>query len=164
MAWSVVIALNLFPVNMAASMTVETVHAGERPGAQLRRVMVHMARVLGPILAVTVVFAPWILRIFGQAYADNATDLLRIASLGLIPFAINALALAMARVAGRGREILAIQASTALLTLGIGALLLPVTGLTGVAIAWLTAQGAVAIVTSWRRLLPVLRGRDIARA
>lgn len=164
MAWSVVIALNLFPVNMAASMTVETVHAGERPGAQLRRVMVHMARILGPILLVTVVLAPFILRIFGPAYAENATDLLRIASLGLIPFSINALALAMARVAGRGREILAIQAATALLTLGIGALLLPVTGLTGVAIAWLAAQGAVAVVTFWRRLLPVLRGRDIARA
>ena len=75
-----------------------------------------------------------------------------------------ALALAMARVAGRGREILAIQAATALLTLGIGALLLPTTGLTGVAIAWLAAQGAVAVVTFWRRLLPVLRGRDLARA
>jgi O-antigen/teichoic acid export membrane protein len=164
MAWSVVIALNLFPVNMAASMTVEMVHAGERPGAQLRRVMIHMARVLGPILLITVVLAPFILRIFGPAYAENATDLLRIASLGLIPFSINALALAMARVAGRGREILAIQAATALLTLGIGALLLPITGLTGVAIAWLIAQGAVAVVTFWRRLLPVLRGRDLARA
>lgn len=163
MAWSVVIALNLFPVNMAASMTVETVHAGERPAAQLRRVMVHMARVLGPILLVTIVFAPFILRIFGPAYAENATDLLRIAALGLIPFSINALALAMARVAGRGREILAIQASTALLTLGIGAALLPVVGLTGVAIAWLVAQGAVAVVTFWRRLLPPLRGRGTGR-
>lgn len=162
MAWSVVIALNLFPVNMAASMTVETVHAGERPGAQLRRVMIHMVRVLGPILLATLVLAPFILRIFGPAYAENATDLLRIASLGLVPFSINALALAMARVAGRGRGILAIQATTASLTLGIAALLLPVAGLTGVAIAWLVAQGAVALVTFWRRLLPSLRGRDLA--
>ncbi len=162
MAWSVVIALNLFPTNMAASMTVETVHAGERPGAQLRRVLLHMARVLGPILLAVVVLAPVILRIFGPAYAQNATDLLRIASLGLVPFAVNALALAMARVAGRGREILAIQASTSLLTLGVGALLLPVSGLTGVAIGWLVAQGSVAAITFTRRLLPVLRGRDVA--
>jgi O-antigen/teichoic acid export membrane protein len=124
--------------------------------------MIHMVRVLGPILLATLVLAPFILRIFGPAYAENATDLLRIASLGLVPFAINALALAMARVAGRGREILAIQATTASLTLGIAALLLPVAGLTGVAIAWLVAQGAVALVTFWRRLLPSLRGRDLA--
>ena len=161
MAWSVLIALNLFPVNIAASMTVETVHAGERPGAQLRRVMIHMARLLLPLMVGVIVLAPWILRIFGQAYADNATDLLRIATLGLAPFAINALALAMARLAGRAREILAIQASMALLTLGVGALLLPVVGLTGVALAWLVAQSLVAAVTFTRRLLPVLRGRDV---
>jgi O-antigen/teichoic acid export membrane protein len=162
MAWAVIIALNLFPVNMAASMTVETVHAGEPAGRQLRRVMVHMARLLLPILALVIIAAPWILRIFGQAYADNATDLLRIASLALVPFSVNALALALARVHGRGRDILAIQASMALLTLGMGALLLPVVGLIGVAIAWLAAQSLVATVTFTRRLLPVLRGAGAA--
>jgi O-antigen/teichoic acid export membrane protein len=155
MAWSVVIALNLFPINMAASMTVETVHAGTvRPGHQLRRVMRHMARVLAPLLLAVFVAAPLILQVFGQAYADNATDLLRIASLALVPFSINALA----RIAGRGREILLIQAGTALLTLAFGALLLPMVGLVGVAVAWLAAQGIVATITFTRRLLPVLRG------
>jgi O-antigen/teichoic acid export membrane protein len=157
MAWSVVIALNLFPVNMAASMTVETVHTGSRPSVQLRRVAVHMARVLVPMLIAVELLAPMILRIFGQAYADNATDLLRIASLALIPFSVNALGLALARVAGRGRDILAIQASVALLTLGFGALLLPAIGLVGVSVAWLAAQSLVAVVTFVRELLPVLR-------
>lgn len=157
MAWSIVIALNLFPLNMAASMTVETVHAGTRPADQLRRVGVHMARVLAPILLVVLVLAPVILRVFGEAYAANATDLLRIASLALIPFAVNAMALALARVAGHGRAILAIQASIALLTLGLTAVLLPSLGLVGVAVAWLTAQSLVAAVTFTRRLLPLLR-------
>jgi len=157
MAWSVVIALNLFPVNMAASMTVETVHAGTPPADQLRRVAVHMARILAPMLLGVLVLAPFILGVFGEAYAANATDLLRIASLALVPFSVNALALALARVAGRGRDILLIQASIALLTLGLASVLLPAIGLVGVAIAWLVAQSSVAVVTFTRRLLPVLR-------
>ena len=157
MAWSVVIALNLFPVNMAASMTVEAVHAGTPPADQLRRVAVHMVRVLAPMLLAVIVLAPFILRVFGEAYAENATDLLRIASLALIPFSVNALALALARVAGRGRDILLIQASTALVTLGLAAVLLPAMGLEGGAVAWLVAQSTLAVVTSTRRLLPVLR-------
>ena len=157
MAWAVVIALNLFPVNMAASMTVETVHAGARPADQLRQVAVHMARVLTPMLLAVIVLAPFILRIFGQAYADNATALLRVASLALIPFSVNALALALARVAGHKRDILLIQASTALLSLGLSAVLLPAVGLVGVGVAWLVAQSVVAAVTFTRRLLPLLR-------
>jgi O-antigen/teichoic acid export membrane protein len=157
MAWAVVVALGLFPTNMAASMTVETIHSGADPGQELRRLARHMARVLLPLLLAVELLAPFILRVFGQAYADNATDLLRIASLGLVPMAVNALALAIARVEGRGRDILLIQASIALLTLAVGALLLPLVGLVGVAVAWVVAQSAVAVASWWRELRPVLR-------
>jgi O-antigen/teichoic acid export membrane protein len=161
MAWAVVVALNLVPMNLAASLTVETVHAGAHPARELRRVAAHMARLLVPTVLAVLLLAPIILRVFGPDYAQAGTDLLRVASLGLAPFAVNALALATARVMARGRTILAIQASTALLTLFVSVVALPLLGLTGVGVAWLVAQSVVAPVAFVVVLRPALRGRPI---
>jgi O-antigen/teichoic acid export membrane protein len=159
MAWAVVVALSLVPVNLAASMTVETVHAGTDPARELRRVAGHMARLLLPMLVAVLLLAPVILRVFGPDYEAAGTDLLRVASLGLVPFAVNTLAIATARVEARGRTILAIQAATAVLTLLVSVVMLPWLGLTGVAVAWLVAQSIVAPIAYWAVLRPVLHDR-----
>ena len=156
-AWTIVMALTLVPVNMAASMTVETIHAGADLATETRRLTIHVARLLVPLLVVLEIAAPWILHIFGPEYAANATDTLRLAMLGLVPFAANAIYLAAARIRGQGRRILLIQASVAVLTLGGSLLLLRSAGIFGVAIAWPLAQALVAAVVVPAGLWPLLR-------
>jgi O-antigen/teichoic acid export membrane protein len=156
-AWTIVMALTLVPVNMAASMTVETVHTGADLATETRRLCIHVARLLVPLVLVLEVAAPWILRIFGPDYAANATGTLRLAMLGLLPFAASAIFLAGARIRGQGRRILAVQASVAMLTLGGSFLLLRSTGILGVAIAWPLAQTLVALAVVPLGLWPLLR-------
>ena len=156
-AWTIVMALTLVPVNMAASMTVETVHAGADLATETRRLCIHVARLLLPLVVVLEIAAPWILRIFGPEYAANATDTLRVAMLGLLPFAANAIFLASARIRGQGRRILLVQAAVAVLTLGGSLLLLRSDGIFGVAIAWPLAQTLVAAVVVPLGLWPLLR-------
>ena len=156
-AWMVVTALDQVPVNIAASLTVESVHARSDLGPQTRRTVIHMARLLVPMTLLVVVAAPWILRVFGSEYAANATDLLRVGALGLIPLAANALFLAIARVRGEGRLILVTQAAIAVLTLAGSALLLEPMGTLGVALAWLVAQTVVAAFAVPLRLWPLIR-------
>ncbi len=159
--WTISQSLNLLAVNMCASMTVETIHANADLSMETRRVALHMARLLIPTVLLLLVFAELVLRVFGADYAANGTTALRLLSIGALPAAVNTLFIATARIRGRGREILAVQAVLATLTLAGGALLVGPLGINGVPMAWLIAQTAVAAVVgggsapaagdAWRR-------------
>ncbi|MEA2622845.1 MAG: hypothetical protein QOH61_1755 [Chloroflexota bacterium] len=160
--WTISVSLNLLPINMCASLTVEAIHGGGHLGAETRRVAIHMARLLVPAVVAIVVFAEWILRIFGAEYAENGALPLRLLALGVLPVGVNTLFMATARIRGRGRQILVVQAVLAGLTLGGSALLIGPLGIVGVPLAWLIAQTAVAVVLGFWRLLPLLRSASVA--
>ena len=111
--WTIITALMLVPINMAASLTVESVHTRVALGPQVRRLAGHLYRLLIPLVIAVIVFAEWGLHIFGPAYSENATVALRIGALGLLPFAANTLFLATARIRARSRAILVVQVVTA---------------------------------------------------
>ncbi len=157
--WTIVMALTLVPLNMAASLTVESVHTQALLGPQVRRLTVHLYRLLVPLVIGVVVFAEWGLHIFGAAYSEHATAALRIGALGLLPFAANALFLATARIRARPRSILAVQAGVAILTLALAGTLLGPMGITGVTVAWLVAQSVVALVVIPTQLVHLMRVR-----
>ena len=157
--WTILTALMLVPINMAASLTVESVHTQAALGPQVSRLAAHLYRLLIPMVIAVIVVAEWGLRIFGPAYSDNATVALRVGALGLLPFAANTLFLATARIRARSRAILVVQAMTAVLTLALSAVLLERIGITGVTLAWLIAQSLVALVVVPTQLLPLVRGR-----
>ncbi len=163
-AWLIVTSLQLVPNYLAASLTVEMV--GDMAGfvRHARRALVHMLRLFVPIVVGLVVAAPLVLLVFGDDYARNGSDLLRLASLGLLPYALNILFIGIARVQRRGRVIVVVQAAIAALTLGGTAVLLPRLGITGVGIAWLTAQLIVGAVVAVFGLRPLLRHRAGAAA
>ncbi len=155
--WTIIMSLALVPINMAASLTVESIHTRAALGPQIRRLALHLYRLLVPLVVGVIVLAEWILHLFGEAYSQNATAALRIGALGLLPFAANFLFMATARIRARPRAILVVQVVIALLTLAGSGLLLGPMGITGVAFAWLLAQSLVALVVVPSRLLPILR-------
>lgn len=144
--WMIASSLQIVTVNLAASMTVEA--ATEQQNVHLfgRRVLRHGAMILVPIVGVILIGAPFLLRIFGAAYATEGTTLLRLLALAVLPNLVNMLFIGIARVQKRMGLLIAIQASLCVIGLALSLLLLPRYGITGIGIAWLVGQGVVAVV------------------
>lgn len=158
LVWIVAVSLDLLPINLSASMTVETSSGRADLASETRRVLLHIARLVAPLAFLVAVFAPWILQVFGPEYSARGTDLLRLLAVGVIPFGVIAASLAVARVRGRSRELVLIQGSLATLTLGGSAFLLGPLGITGVGVALLAARLVVAAALLLFRLRPLLAG------
>ncbi|RAG85896.1 hypothetical protein DN069_08955 [Streptacidiphilus pinicola] len=150
-AWLVAYALYQFAINMSASLIVETVGA---PG-ELRRHCLHVLRHAGALLAVgtllVVVAAPWLLTVFGPAYAHSGVVALRLLGLSALPNLVVCVAVAVCRVRRRMRVVVASLAGQAVLVLGLSAVLLRPMGVAGASVAWLVAQCVVAGGLVWRR-------------
>jgi O-antigen/teichoic acid export membrane protein len=116
----------------------------------------HSARVLLPLAIALFLMAPYVLRIFGGAYAANGTTLLRLLAAGLVPSSVCILAWGLARVLDRVRMLIVSQCSMAVLMLGLTALLVPHLGIEGVGWAWLLSQTAIAAVLLVTELRPAL--------
>ncbi len=159
LAWIVAASLDLLPINLFASLTVEAASGRADLATETRRALLHSARILVPVMLGIAVFAPLLLQVFGATYAARGTDLLRLLALGVIPYMVVTICLAAARVQGRSRDLVAIQAALAVLALGGSALLVGPYGITGVGVAMLGARTIMAIILGWTRLWPLLRGR-----
>jgi O-antigen/teichoic acid export membrane protein len=157
--WIIATSLNLLPLSITISHTVETVSTKGDPIARTRGALLHAMRLLIPIVAVITIGAPWILAIFGHGYAANGTDLLRLLALSVIPYSINLIYFSLARIRARVSGIVVVQAILAVLTLGLSYPLLDALGVTGIGVAWLVSQGSVAIVLLATELRPVLLSR-----
>jgi O-antigen/teichoic acid export membrane protein len=146
LAWTATYPLQLIGLNMATSLTVEGASDETQLGIYIRRTLVQSARLLLPAVTVASVAAWYVLRLFGEDYAEEGTTVFRLLALSAIPNVVNALFISVARVQRRVMGIAVVQGVLALLTLALSYLLLPGTGITGVGIARLVSQSAVAIV------------------
>jgi len=157
--WVIATSLNLLPLSITISHTVETVSTKGDPIARTRGALLHAMRLMIPIVTVVIIGAPWILAIFGPGYVANGTDLLRLLALSVIPYSINLIYFSLARIRARVRGIVIVQATLAVLTLGLSFPLLDRMGVTGIGVATLISQGSVAIVLLATELRPVLLSR-----
>ena len=167
--WTISNSMNLIPLNVTASMTVETIHSQADVAWSSAGRPIHLARMVVPMVAVVFVFADKILLIFGPDYAAGGDDALRLAALGVIPFTVRTLYTAVARIDGHGRKILVVQAAASILTLVLALAFVGTLGVTGVALGWLIAESCVAVVVGIIGLWPLLRSsgrrpRDAAPA
>jgi O-antigen/teichoic acid export membrane protein len=93
----------------------------------------------------TVVIADKLLLLFGGAYAENATTLLRILALSALPSAINVIYLVLKRIEKQLKVIAGLTGFSAAVTIALAYVLLPRMGINGAGIAWLVSQGIVAL-------------------
>ena len=167
------IAYTLYLVSR--SMGVANTTAGAREPHLLatltRRTMRETARIIIPAVAFILVFAPWILRVFGEDYAEGGTTLLRLFALSAIPYLVTSTFVSVSYVQRRMRAVIATTGSMAVSTLVLSVTLLIAFGTNGVGVGWLLAQTAVATVlvctefrSMWvsridvRRLEPIVGG------
>ncbi len=154
--WLIAGSLQLVASNMGTSLTVEGAHDQSRLLHYSRRVLIHTAKLLLPLVGATMLGAPLVLGIFGAEYASQGTVLLQLLALAVFPYLIMSVYLSHARVERNIMGLVGVQALFCILALGLTVLLLPVQGITGVGWAWLIAQTTVALLLvagQFRRVL-----------
>ena len=114
--------------------------------ARCRQVMVHLLKIMVPAVALLVLAAPWVLRIFGPSYAAAGTSALRLLGLSALPFIVNGTAVSAARGQRRTRRAMAVFGGLFVLIVPLGFGLVAVAGITGMALAVLIGQAAMAAV------------------
>ena len=144
-AWTVAFAARTLVANMASALTVEAASRTDSFGRLARSSMRLAVWVLTPIIAVLVLGAEPILRLFGPSYVD-AAPLLRLYALSIIPSAVVAYVVARDRDNHRFGDALIITASGSAVALLLDLVLIPVAGVTGAGIGWLLGQSLAAMI------------------
>lgn len=148
--------VNLLAINMGASLTVEGAHDPARLAANTRAALRRMARIMLPVCAVLFFGAPWILAVFGQAYADAATPLLRWFAIGAVLRVVMETYFAVLRAQSRTAGLAWLQGLLCALVLGLTLVLLPRMGLTGAGVAEISSLAVIVLIAA-PRLYRILR-------
>jgi O-antigen/teichoic acid export membrane protein len=154
--WLICISLQLVPINVITSLTVEAALDMQQLRQLTRRTLAHSMRLVAPLAALTALVAPLALLIFGQAYADAGTSLLRLLALGTFPNVIVALGIGVARIEHKGQWVVAVQGVQFAILLGGSALLLPSMGIEAVGFIWAGSQFLLAAVLLATILRPLV--------
>lgn len=164
MAWTIGVMIDLLAANMALSLTVEgsfdPAGLARHVKAALRRTML----LLVPIAIGTVLFAPWILGMFGPGYAKYGAPILELLAVATLPRTVTELYLGALRAQSRTKLVALIQGVRAALILGMTLVLIKAMGIIGAGVAVLVSQliMAVAVAPGLLRLLGQGRKRVAA--
>lgn len=156
--WLFSLSLQLVAINVMTSLTVEAALDMAAVRRLARQALKHSLRLVVPMVALTLVAAPWILLIFGQEYADAGTPLLRWLALGALPNIIVTLGISVARIEHKGSIVVGFPAAHAVAVIALSALLVPSLGIEAVGIAWTGSQAVLALAMLATILRPVLFG------
>jgi O-antigen/teichoic acid export membrane protein len=154
--WMVSLAIELVALNVMTSLTVEAASDMDQLRDLSRRALRQTLRLVIPVAALVVLVAPLALLVFGQAYADEGSSLLRLLMIGMVPNAIVTLGISVARIEHRGRIVVSVQGAHCVAVLLFSALLLPSLGIDAVGYVWTASQTVLALVLLATLLRPVL--------
>jgi O-antigen/teichoic acid export membrane protein len=154
--WMVSLAIELIALNVMTSLTVEAASEMDKLRDLSRRALRQTLRLVIPVAALVALVAPLALLVFGQAYADEGSSLLRLLMIGMVPNAIVTLGISVARIEHRGRIVVSVQGAHCVAVLLFSALLLPSLGIDAVGYVWTASQTVLALVLLATLLRPVL--------
>jgi len=147
-AWTIASGLTLVTANFAYSLLIEGATAPHRLAELTRGVLVRCALIAIPGAALLVVAARPILRIYGSAYAAQASVLLGLLALATIPSGLLSVAFSLDRLAGRVGRAAFTQGALGVLILGGSWLLMRRLGINGIGLACLAGTLVVAAARS----------------
>jgi len=154
--WLFSLSLQLIALNMMTSLTVEAAIDLPRMRQLSRRAIGQSFRLGLPLIALGILAAPLILKVFGSGYSEDGTALMRWLLLGGIPNVIVALGVTVARIEHRGVLVALPSAVHAAITIALSAILIPSQGITGVGIAFTVSQTVIALALAVTILRPLL--------
>ncbi|SMQ18200.1 Membrane protein involved in the export of O-antigen and teichoic acid [Streptomyces sp. Ag82_O1-12] len=160
-AYTVGGTMEFMAINMASSLTAHASHDPRQLADGVRGALRRMTLLLVPVVAVLVVFAPYILTPFSPDYAEHGSTVLRLLALGALPRVVVELYIGVLRVQGRTGVLAALQGAMCALVLGCAAVLFTPAGIAGAGWAVLLSMTLIAVV-SMAGLRAALRHDDSA--
>ena len=156
LSWVIAYTLYLVSRNMGMSLIAEAATDQSKLITYGYRILVQTARIVVPAVIGIVLFAPYILRLFGEAYSVEGSLLLRLLALSAIPYIVISLFVSIARVQRRMVAMVIVLGALCLMVLSLSYVLLGIYGITGIGIAWLVSQTVIALVLLVTQLRMVL--------
>ena len=152
-AWTTAGVLSLLPTAISISLFAEGCYDEGRLAINIRRSLKMAFVLLVPAVILTLIIADKLLLMFGSAYSESGSLLLRIMAVSTLPLTVNLIYLGIKRVQKKLSLIIGMPALVAVLSVGLGYLLLPRWGIAAAGIAWLISQTvvALAIAAKWLR-------------
>jgi O-antigen/teichoic acid export membrane protein len=139
--------IDLLAINMGSSLTVEGSHDPSRIAENCRAALRRMARIMVPIVVFLLVFAPQILGVFGQGYADEGAPLLRLLALCSLSRVLIEVFFGVLRAQSRTALLAVLQGVLCVLVLGLTLALLSPLGIVGAGWAELASLVVIALIS-----------------
>lgn len=156
LSWSIIYVLYLINLNIGSSLLVEGARDLQALASLTRKAIVQNFLMVAPAVLFLLVASPYVLLLFGQDYADNAADLVRVLALSALPQIVVAIYLSVIRIQRRMMMVVVVEGAVALMVFGGGVLLMDLYGLMGIGYAWLVAQTVLAVLLLAFPLRPIL--------
>jgi O-antigen/teichoic acid export membrane protein len=132
--------IELLAMNMATSLTVEGGFDRAKLAANARRALHRAFMLIGPVVLVTLLAAPLILRVFGAEFAAEGSTLLRLMALAVLPRVLIEIYLSGLRARNQARTLALVQAGLAVMVLAATLALFPIAGIASVGYALLGSE------------------------
>ncbi|WP_029041321.1 phosphotransferase [Cucumibacter marinus] len=139
-AWSIAYSLYLVGRQLGAALQAEAALYPDRRQSIYASTFAYALALVVPACLALLVFAPWIMLLFGEAYVDQGSHVLRIFALAAVPLTLVTVGLAVARAEKAYPLLTLVQVLTLIATVGLGAVWLQQFGVGGMAWAWLAAH------------------------
>ncbi|MFG2818189.1 lipopolysaccharide biosynthesis protein [Kitasatospora sp. NPDC048365] len=152
LAFVIASTLYVAAFSMGHSLVVEGTRDPHLLVGHARHMLRHTVLLLPAASIVVAIAAPWILQLFGEEYAEHGTTVLRLMALSAIANVVPNVVIQVARVRRSMSWMIGVRLAYCVALIGLVAVLLPRYGLTGVGLAWLITEFALAVP-----LLVVLR-------
>jgi O-antigen/teichoic acid export membrane protein len=136
--------LAMVPTAVSMTLFAHGSHDNNLPLAQVAEGIRFSLTLLVPAIAAIFLLGGRVLLLFGGVYAEAATPLLLLLSLATLPMTLNVAYFSVRRVQHRMADVVLSLTWILVVTLGLGAVLLPRIGLIGAGAVWLAAQSLVA--------------------
>ena len=143
LAWQIGYGLHMVSINMGYSLVVEGSTDPRQLALFSKRLLLLSMRIVAPAAVVVAVVAPYVMGLFGQDYATEGSNLLRLLAVGAVPYSIIPVYISVVRVQRRVRRAAAVLAVMCIMVLTLSELFLRSWGLVGVGVAWLVTQTAL---------------------
>jgi O-antigen/teichoic acid export membrane protein len=138
--WAIAIALQVVAANFGSSLTVESVLDRAKIRVYARLVLIRVIALVGALVILIFVAAPYVLSALGSDYERQGTSLLRWLAVASLPNALVAVAISVARAVDKAWVVASLQGAGCVVLLVLSYFLLPRMGIEGVGVASLVSQ------------------------
>jgi O-antigen/teichoic acid export membrane protein len=145
MTWMIANLLFAIPAAASLSLFAEGAHFENEMAGKVREALRFTLVLMVPAIIMTLLLAGFLLGLFGAAYAENGSLLLRILALSGIFACINSIYGSILRVKNNLKEIQVLVVIKAVVLMAGGYFILPITGIVGIGYVWVALQGIISV-------------------